>query len=781
MLQGLRRDGVRRAVNISSVRNLTNLTPLPKTQDLNLFAAPFQPFWLPSPHEERLPSPGHPQAIDTNQPQIERELGRNIRTHHRLIEEVTPKLPKRYRTKPWVSRLSKYLIAASRDKNNGNITISLWRAYCLAKREYPGILHCLPNKAWDLLWDSQSVLLALNPNSKEHQRQLVEDMQSIGKTTTLAQRLAHLESTFVSGDKEDALRCWEEEHNQDLGRMLDGFKPEHLELGVRMYALSRNAERARQIMQELFDTYPEWNARLIITVFRAHTNLQEEGYQEQAWNLYLQLKDRLGTQMRFQDYDACFVGFLECRRIDYAADVFKDIIRSCPDFALNQISKVLRRVRSMYLLSNCIEEVNKVSLTALSVLPQQYHNRIYRDWVRWVVTKDSPATATQVLELMFERGVKPKSLHFNLLLGALFRSRIPENMEKAEMLAWKMVDARLDPTAQREYFTSIGRKQSKFPWKYWISRTGPPTPFFLDRPIPIATATTFAHLIRRLSIKWQWEDIQYLQKTMSALEIRPNTLLMNSLMMVDLRRSKYESVWTRFQVIMNPPPGMKAVFPNGATWRCLWRTLRLALTDWQNWEFESLPRPRQLMADMIQWLQRIKWHPYVNSYLNSLAGPRGDILGLVMRSFRYSKDLPGALVALHVMRSGFRVFPTTETTQILLKQMAWIELGHENRAVRSRDRHHTGKYTKNLLRLADVYQILLRQRIKRMKDDGVEYSTMAKNDRREMDVNLLSELIRVVMVRQYRPEEVEAMINEAKRDMGVPNITTGDIDSFNVV
>ena len=68
-----------------------------------------------------------------------------------------------------------------------------------------------------------------------------------------------------------------------------------------------------------------------------------------------------------------------------------------------------------------------------------------------------------------------------------------------------------------------------------------------------------------------------------------------------------------------------------------------------------------------------------------------------------------------------------------------------------------------------------------MNHDGSLTSTMTKEQSGELDLNLLSEFIRVVMVRQCPAGEVEALIDKAKQEMGVPDLSTGDLDSFDVV
>jgi hypothetical protein len=48
-------------------------------------------------------------------------------------------------------------------------------------------------------------------------------------------------------------------------------------------------------------------------------------------------------------------------------------------------------------------------------------------------------------------------------------------------------------------------------------------------------------------------------------------------------------------------------------------------------------------------------------------------------------------------------------------------------------------------------------------------------------MDILSEFIRVVLKRAHSPEEIEAMVKQAKEEVGVSEMATGDMDAFQVV
>ena len=756
MLQVLRRNGIASAI-YPRARSLASLAT----------SSPSHLLWLPNLSREVLrPSTSCSTIVD-----IRQGAGEAIRDRQRHVEPVKVNIrAKGAGQKKWLDGLNRCLIVASKDKHNVSNRIKLWRMYCHAKSNVPNILQAIPDRAWDLLWDTQSIPSQTNPNFRDHQKLLVEDMNSIGRSSTLGRRLAELEAMYISGKKKDALKRWEEEHEQTFSGMRDGYKGEHLELGVRLHALSSNIDRARYIMEELFTAYPGWDPRVMIAVLRAHTKSQDHDNRVNAWALYLRLKGHLASKMALADYDTCFIAFLECQQMDHATAVFRDMVLAghlANNDTLGRDIQVIGRIRAMFLFSNSIKEVNKAALTAISTLPQQYHSSIFRHWMKMIVSKKAVESAAQVIELMFERGLESKASHFDLLLAALFRTRKPALMQKAEDMGWRMIDTKMDHSSTCE--TALhhrSRSQGKSGARSSKNENGPPMPFFLKRPMPMASQNTFALLIRHHTNQWQWDYVRDLQEMLTQLEALPNCVLMNSLMYVDLRRGKYEEVWARYQAMTHPPLGIKPLFPNGATYHYLWKTLRLALGDYQTWGFESLPSPREMMTQMLEWSRQIDKKPTLDRSLIGLTGPRREIVSLIMHCFGYTKDLPGALVALHAMKSSFRIFPTYRTAGILFKQMA---------------NGHVGLFKDNIVKIEQVYKVILQGRLNRMNHDGSLTSTMTKEQSGELDLNLLSEFIRVVMVRQCPAGEVEALIDKAKQEMGVPDLSTGDLDSFDVV
>ena len=67
-------------------------------------------------------------------------------------------------------------------------------------------------------------------------------------------------------------------------------------------------------------------------------------------------------------------------------------------------------------------DVNKVSLSVLKVLPRRFQNRFfYASWMKKLIGMGEVDSAALVIELMYERGVKPDSKHLNGIIAGWLR------------------------------------------------------------------------------------------------------------------------------------------------------------------------------------------------------------------------------------------------------------------------------------------------------------------------------------------------------------------------
>ncbi|KAF2682801.1 hypothetical protein K458DRAFT_478730 [Lentithecium fluviatile CBS 122367] len=637
----------------------------------------------------------------------------------------------------------------------------------------------LPHSAWDVLWDVQ---VKHNPQERSRQSNLEElyrDMNSAGMTATVGLRIEYLESLFLSGNEEEALKAWEDDHRGTDSSSRHDYKPEHLELGARLHALAGHPDRAREIMEQLFDLYPKWDMSVMLSVFRAHTGVKSAPHHDTAKTIYINLKERMGNTMTLEHYDTCFVGFLQARHLRYSRQVFGDMVkdgRLATSFFPKEIEVVLKRLHMLYRLGTDIEKMTSIALQVLKILPQAYHSHIFDSWMRSAVIMKAPDVATQILDMMFNRGYRPETIHFNLLLKALFRTKDEPRVLKAENIGWRMIE---------ETRKASSEKSSAEPAPEMIAKKAAliaETVLDSDaaRKVPKANMTTFSLIMQHHATNLQWEHVDYLTRQLKETDLQPNADFMNVVMDNYCRKGKYADAWKTYKSLTDVPEGAPEVFPDGSSIRCLWKVLRLALGDHATQDDCNLPTPRQLLAETVLWWARCSSRRDIERFRTGLAAANHKaITSLMLHCFSYVQDFAGSLVALHVMRSHLSIFPTDDTAEILQKQAAWVDMQRETKSVRSQYFHSQNNKI-NLEKLGRVYYVLMEKRLERAGLTEDDFDHMSDEELGDLGLNLLSEFVRVVLKRSYPPEAVEAMIDDAKKEVGVPDMSTGDLDAFAV-
>ncbi|KAF2253221.1 hypothetical protein BU26DRAFT_515597 [Trematosphaeria pertusa] len=743
--------------------------------------SPYVKVWDPTAHVPLKPVESSAEwrvatkdATEDDERKIERKQWRD--TQGVTIASKTRRLGQRHAIK----RLNYYLsLAADTVVCKESIRTQLWRAYALAKRQISGLPSILPDRAWDIIWATQWAHTPQNRSRRSHLEELYRDMNSVGRATTVGQRTAYLESIFLNGKEEQALKEWEEDHSGLSTGSRQDYKPEHLEMGAKLHALAGNADRARAIMHELFDLYSDWDSSIMMSVFRAHTSAGTDQLSDVAKEIYAKMRERMGSKMELQDYDSCLVGFLEARHVRYAKQVFRDMIKDgylASAFSARQVEEVLERLHLLYRLGTDIEKMTSIALQAISVLPQPYHSHVFKDWMKSAVVKKAPAASAQILDMMYNRGCKPETVHFNLLLKALLRTKDEPHILKAENIGWTMIEESRRSSSKKlddEAAADIISKKA-------IQTAETALDSDIARKIPQANVTTFALMMRHHASNFQWEHVDYLARRLKETGIQPNAAVMNVLMDNHCRQGKYSEAWRTYKSLTDIPEGAPGVYPDGATMRCLWKTLRLALGDHATRDDPGLPTPRQLLAEMIHWWTRCRSRYDVERFRMGLAAAdHGAITNLMMHCFSYIQDLPGSLVALHVLRKRFDIFPSDKAAEVLQKQTAWVDMHREMQSVRSQY-YHSGVNQKNVEKMGRVFNLLMERRFERMNLIGDQFAYMSEEEVGDLGLNLLSEFVRVILKRQYPPEAVEALIDEAKKEIEVSDMPTGDMDAFSV-
>jgi hypothetical protein len=666
-----------------------------------------------------------------------------------------------------IKRLEECLALVQHEKSDSTLRVHLWRAYALAKEFAPDILDTLPDRAWKVLWKSQSFEFHHHRDRRAHLVELYRDMIATGRTPTLDQKFNYLFSLCLIGKREEALTGWQEEYDR-------AKKPQEklFQAGWMLHSYCNNLDRAREIMEELYFLYPAADVLHMETVFRDHTRSAESRHHDLAHEMYLRMKDLLGDKITIQHYDNFLMGFLEARHLPYAKQVFEEMVNDrllASEYTKDHVEQVLRRLSHIFRLGTDIAEATNIAIHAITVLPPPYHSHLFGEWMKLAVVRNAPEAAAQILDMMFDRGYEPETFHFNLLLKALFRTENKMHKSKAENIGWHMVQEAREAQPKKVHFASAGVSIcAKEAFR-------PILPLTLVRRVPSADVNTLAILMRHHSSLSQWEHVEYLERKMPELGLHPNADIMTVLMDSDCRRGQYNEVWKTYVSFTN---GSNGVFPNGASLRCLWLTLKLNLSIPKRRKNSTLPSPRKLLAETLRWWELVRRRPDADQFLQGVSGATRESLSkLVMYSFSHVKDLPGQLVAMHALRRNMDLLLPYEAGKIIASQIAY----RERRSDAPVEEFLSGAFEQRLGQMLHIFRFFEQRRFTRKQITGDQYEYMSRTEKTDLYIEIISETIRAVLVRQHSPDEVESMITLAKDEVGLPDLYTGDVDAFNVL
>lgn len=675
-----------------------------------------------------------------------------------------------------LSRLE-YLLNLANAKNALTPTLRapLWRAYKACLRHISFLPALLSRRAWDVLWKSQYMDFS---DMSRRKGRLIELYGNLVETRRFEHDLAgqvayRLERKFMAGLQQEALELWKDYRHQYPEA------PEFLDTGARLYALEGFPDRAREITDQLLELEPDWHVSVMLVVFRAYTSSQREQHHEEARRMYRAIKAKIGDKGPIEIYDNCLLGFLEARSLADARQVFRDMVKAGHlDYngSESQIQQVLRRLNRLYALATGISSMSSIALDAIAVLPVAYHGHLFSDWMKYALFQESPQVVAQILDMMIERGHQPETGHFEFLLRALFRTKKPDDVLKAENLGWKMVEeARLfstpmDPSAPETRLMAIKEKLDSA------------SVLDTDSAIrtPAANTSTFALLMGHHAGRSQWEHVDFLTRQLREANIAPDCTIMNVIIDNKIRQGQFVEAWRIYKTLTGNETHKGSIFPDGATMRCLWKILRHAFNDPANQESLDLPTPRELLHETIEWWNLVRQRPDADRFLRGLIGLRKNTAHrLILHCFSHSQDLAGALVALHVLRLEFNICPTQEDAKTFRKQIAWVPMHDQSDSVR-RQFSLSNNNARNMERLSRTYERIRTRRLKELNADGRVELPSIEADAGDFELNTISEFVRIVLLANRPPEAVELTIQAARQDIGVPDMPTGDASAFDL-
>lgn len=665
-------------------------------------------------------------------------------------------------THPYVEMLNKCLRLFAKDSSDDSLRQEIWRWYRRCKHSCPEFLESMSDETVDLIWNSQSAGKVARSTRMTHLESLVEDSMFIGKPLPPSHILAYLETLHLDGKTNQALTQWEE-HQAALSQTEEDSDA-YRKLGVQLLAGTDNPQRAQGTALALLGENKSCDPRILIPVITSWGRQPGKEAEVTAWKLYLQLKTLLGSNMTMEDYDNISINLLKAGRLDTAVAVFKDMMVTYQDPAKDSTAlykAALGLAGNLQASSITENEVNKVSLSALTFLPKRFQNRFfYASWMKKLIGMGEVDSAALVIELMYERGVKPDSKHLNGVIAGWLRDGSPTSRAKAEQLGWAMIQQRIDMVWAR---TSSGNSpQVHSPEEPENIRI----PTWMQRDVPAGTIETFAILLPYYTRRSDDDMIRYLVKCLGDAQLQPNSFFMNHLLYIELRKHNLGTVWQKYRSMAT------TVMPDLETYACLWDTGKVQYDVGRAKKFaEDFPSARELYSEMMAWYSQLT----DRGRAETQEGFPRELYDQVIRCFCLSQDLPGTIVALYAQGIEFGFFPDDNTARMVVIQVARLAGAPPDTPRRRLLRlKSTPKSKENIAYVNRLLEILSARKAAVLEDQGLTIDNLDPMEKQQYQLEILGTLLRIVMTRTGTdPALVEDEIAAVAKEMGVPGIYLG--------
>ncbi|RYC63181.1 hypothetical protein CHU98_g3038 [Xylaria longipes] len=501
-----------------------------------------------------------------------------------------------HRLNNWIKRCSR-----AREKNSllPKDVQGLWKSYSAARATLSGRWHTVPNSTWEVLWQILSAEYTFITNRMSYIYALAKDMQQSGVSLRPEQQILALEAMFVDGWENEAIEN-HRRHVTTLGASPETFVP-FWQLGLQMYCRVGDLERAQRIAGTILESPYEADPRVVQPLIKLCAETPTAV--ETGFKLYRDLRTSLGDLMVIEDYDTIISYFLASGNTEYALFIFVDMMKS-----------------------------GSVDLVGAQHYPPSIANPFFfGKWLKRLIGAGDLEGAFNVLHFMRSQGITPRAIQVNGLIGAWLRSGAADNVQKAEDVAFEMINTRL------QFVESRRRQSSLHGVRLYQCGDG----------WPRANLETFSLLAENYIERGLTSKIGPLWESFQDTEIAPDSFILNHLLVSLLQEGKSDAVLPTYQEMF----ARFNLEPDSHTFMALWQALpanvftRIRQRDLNA---EAL-RTRALFAEMLKHAPIFK----------SKDGMEMDqfLARNILHSFRKIQDHAGLLLAYRALRRIFNYNP----------------------------------------------------------------------------------------------------------------------------
>ena len=697
---------------------------------------------------------------------VKRKLAESIPTKDEL--EILCELPREKRQ--YLQTLNRNIQNAASRLHILDFRRRVRKAYARCKAILPPFLHLIPEKAWTVLWATHCSISTEDVKWAGRLVTLSKDMLSVGRELDYHQQTLYIEGLQLDGRQDEAIYQWQQ---------LEGYigedqqaKAEYELLGVRIFASNGDPERAEKIALEFLRPEKSADSRVLIPILNLWAQRGDAIGLKHAWALYLRFKAQVGDSMTIEDYDNIIMGLLRAEKTDLGLAVFKDMMLPKEQISQESLAlyvKAASHIGKSHASAIIPADLNKISWTGLIPLPAMYQNKFfYAKLLKRLLGMGQVDFAMSVIQLMYERGIRPDAKHVNGIVGACLRIGTRTAREKAEEMAWAMIYRRLDFVKRRKHrdpsSTLTVSGISDMPSTEDVTAIPPPRSI-----IPKGTIETFALLLQHYARTVRYDKVEEMQKCLAMAEISPNSYFINHLLYVDLRKGQHLLAWERYERML------QETRPDLETFACLWDCARAHLNRPLIKAKDTFPEPRVLLSHMMTWHSGLKDVEYSMVQEDF----RREIYYQIIHCFRLSTDLEGIIVALYSLKEKFGMYPDIATVQMVTNSAIRMANGHDQRTV-GRVRKGDPQRKNMVARMRQIFAIMTEQRTVYLTEAGLDplqrYDPLIQKEERLFK---LAEVLRAIL-RSLTADDgaVEAGIQRAAAVSGVAGLGMDDPIQF---
>ena len=715
-------------------------------------------------HEEEL---GILAALEGEDREKAAQILKNRSSHIKQQNPAQPvavlNIPVLKRQRPYLDKLNKYLAEAQTPNASSSTRKELWRWYTRSKQHLPPFLYLIPQPVWRVLWNTLNQTSMSNLARWAHLKVLSEDIIAAGHELTSAQKMAYVEALHFEGHPEQAVEVWGNEVVA-LGMDMKVFQ-EFWALGVRMFAAQGDPDRAQKTAHMLLGSKGGTNIRVLLPIIKAWTEKGGSSAFRNAWSLYMQVKDRLGPDMKIEDYDAVSMSFLIAGQKDLALAVFKDMmLTGDPDNSDSLVlyKKAMGLIGGIQSISVDAEEAKNISLEAMTVLPRKFQNKFfYGSWIKKLIGMKEVDAAAAVAELMYDRGIQPAPKHMNGIIGAWFRMGDENCQQKAEDLALAMI---------RERKTFIQGQNSESSGQNELQEISN------DRRqhyrVPSATMETFCVLITYYTLSDRHKDVRRLQESVYESGLTPNADFMTQYLYSSLRSGGLGEVWKQYKKMVNR--SNYATKADISTFTCLWDCMamkrgRISKIS-SDGDFPS--NSRALFGEMQRWWKSLR--PVERIYDNNKMSL--ELYDNVLRCFGIGAhpDVAGMVVSMFSMKECQGLFPGDSTARTILSNL--VVLTEEPSLAVPRKYRKLSKVEKtNKKDLGEALKNIQEGRTEYLNSIGIKLDGLDEKALGEEKLVVMTDFLKAIVQQSLdESESVEESLKKAAWEMDVPFVSMED-------